>query len=153
MKVFDINSPPKFTNNLQKNILVLKKIYGKSFIIKDGDIELPSKLYQVKEPNNPTFKFYSLVYDIKDRDNWLFPYKIAFIDFIVRGCPKDVSKSILNNNCYISNIHRTDKINGSTMVKTILNLLKVLKAQRVTLHDGASVKCEANGQDIDLSFF
>lgn len=142
MKILDLNYPPEFTNNLQKNIVMLKKLLGTKFIIKDGDIELPAYLYLVVEPNNKKMKYYSLVYDIEDRDDWLLPFKIAFLD---------MEKGIINNNCYIANIHKTETISGSTMVTTVLKLLKVLQVEKATLHDGARIDCFTS--EVDLSFF
>jgi len=154
MKILDLNYPPGFSKNLQKNILMLKKLYGQKFIIKDGELELPAHLYLVVEPNNKKLKYYSLIYDLEDRDNWLLPFKIAFLDmsYDIDNCDNN-SNQFLNNNCYIANIHKTDKITGSTMVTLVIKLLKVLHAEKVTLHDGAHINCYNSESEIDLSFF
>lgn len=145
MKIFDLNFPSiQFTNNLHKNVLLLKKRFGVNFIIKDGEFELPSHLYIVTEPDNPKIQYYSLIYNLKERDDWLLPYKIVFYD---------TQKIAKNNNCYIANIHKTDKISGTNMVNIVLKLLKLLGAEKVRLHDGAHIICQPSGKDIDLSFF
>lgn len=153
MKIFDLNLPPIFGNDLQKNIITMKNTYGSKFIIKDGDNELPSLLYIVKQAHNPKLQYYSLVYDIPERDAWLLPYKISFIDIIkMIGGTSDYS-SVKNNNCYLANIHRTDKINGTNLVNIILKLLKLLGAEQVILNDGAHISCGDSEKEIDLSFF
>ncbi|AYV78158.1 MAG: hypothetical protein Edafosvirus6_7 [Edafosvirus sp.] len=143
VKIFDLNNVSlKFTNDLQKNISLIKKKYGNNFIIQNNDVSLPSKLYKVTFNYN-NMNYYSLIYDMKgeDREQYLFPFKIDFIDTEYKK----------NNNCYMSNINKTNTISGTEMVETILKLLKILGAKKVTLHDGTRINCHDN--EIDLSFF
>ncbi|QKF94606.1 hypothetical protein QKU48_gp1148 [Fadolivirus algeromassiliense] len=151
MKIFDLNYNTSFGNNVQKNILNIKKNFGNKFIIRDGDIELPSFLYQVKEDNNPKMQYYSLIYDIKERDSFLLPFKINFIDIIKLITKED--NNYKNNNCYIANIHKVEGVSGTSMVNTLLKFLKIIGVEQIILHDGARILCENNGQEIDLSFF
>ena len=144
MKILDLNHPPKFTDNLQKNVLLLKKIFNKKFIIKDSDLEFPVYLYEIVEQDNPKMKYYSLIYNEEERYDWLLPFKIVFLDTIA------VEK---NNNCYIANIHKKDNISGSIMVTFVLKLLKLLHVEKAYLHDGANIQCANSDFNIDLSFF
>lgn len=75
---------------------------------------------------------------------WLFPYKIDFLDYI---------KFETNNNVYISDIHKHKNISGTNMMHTVLKLLKVLHADEVTVHDGSSIDCGHMKEAINLSFF
>lgn len=151
MNIVDLNHSFNFGNNVQKNILILKKNYGNKFIIRDHDIQMPCLLYEVKESNNPNMKYYSLVYDIKERYSFLLPFKINFID-IIKLSKKD-GTNYKNNNCYIANIHKTKNISGTNIVNTILKLLKILNVEQVILHDGARIHCDGSDREIDLSFF
>lgn len=138
----DLDHPPELTQSLQKNIILIKKKFGSQFTIKNQDIEIPIKLFLVKNEYNPKVQYYSMVYDIEMREEYLLPFKINFINYLSLG--KD-------NNCYISDITRFGDVSGSEMVLFVLKLLKVLGAERAFLYDGTRIEC--NGMKIDLSFF
>ena len=84
-----------------------------------------------------------MMYDIKKRTYELTPFIIEFID------PITMEK---NNTTYISNIHRTEKISGSEMVKICLRINEVLGAEKTILGDGTKVVCELNKEEMDLSY-
>ena len=138
----DLDHPPELTNYLQKNIILIKKKFGSQFSIKNQDIEIPIKLFMVKNEYNPKLRYYSMVYDIETRDEYLLPFKINFINYL--SLEKD-------NNCYISDITKFGHISGSQMVLFVLKLLKILGAEKAFLYDGTRIEC--NGMKIDLSFF
>ncbi len=145
MKIWDLNDlsiTKNFTDNLQTNLKIAKRLFGERFHIADANIKMPALLYLLVEPHNKKLKYYNLIYDIKERNNWEFPFKIEFLD-------RETLE--LNNNCYIANIHKTEEITGTQIVTTILKLLKLLKVEYITLHDGTRIDC--GKREIDLSFF
>lgn len=168
MKILDLNyvDTSMFSKDLQKNINIIKQKFGKTFIIKDGDIKLPSLIYTVTNKYNKNFTYYALIYDDPkiDRTSWLLPFKIDFIDNskVLQIYNSDdthqnsdnINKA-KNNNCYIANIHKTDTVSGTNMVTALLKLLKMINAENVELHDGTRVTCPTAGEhnEIDLSFF
>jgi len=140
MLIFDLESKNiKFKSNLQANIRLLYYKFKDKFMIKDGNIIVPVRLELIKTHN---VKYYSLYYDIEFRDNYLLPFKIDFID---------TCKYKLNNNCYIANITKIENISGSTMVKLVLKILKILKVHIATLYDDTNIKC--GDTKIGLSYF
>lgn len=142
-KILNLDNPIKLTNDLQKNVLIIKRKYGRKFKIQfDENTLIPVILYQVDYPHNPKVKYYSLIYDITDREDYLFPFKIDFYDVV---------NLENNNNCYIANIHKTATISGTQMVNFVIKLLVVLRANKVYLNDGARIDCD--NTTIDLSFY
>ena len=143
MKTFDLSKKYNFDNDVQKNIKKLYKKFGKRFNIKYNKIMIPVKLYKkiYKETGN---SFYVLEYYLKKQYEDLKPFQILFYDESSQTFDK-------NDITYIGNIHRTEDISGSTMVKFVIELQKKLKVKKTTLFDGATVYC--NDQKIDLTFF
>lgn len=143
MKTFDLSKKYNFDNDVQKNIKKLYKKFGKRFNIKYKKNMIPVKLYKkvYKETGN---SFYVLEYYLKKQYEELKPFQILFYDESSETFDK-------NDITYIGNIHRTEEISGSTMVKFVIELQKKLKVKKTTLYDGATVYC--NDQKIDLSFF
>jgi hypothetical protein len=128
-------------DDVQENIRNIHKKYGKKFIIKYKNNTIPVILERVILD---TYKeqLYCLYYDLEKRIDELIPFSIYFIDPL---------KSELNNNTYISDIHRTDEINGSTMVKIVLKINEVLKVKKTSLYDATTIEC--HNKIYDLSYF
>ncbi len=136
---FDLkNINLKFTSNVKKNISILEKKYGKKFIIKLDELEVNVVLEKKKIDSN-NMEFYILRYDEPDRFDDLYPFKISFYDPITKK---------INSNSYIANIRKTDKISGSSMVKFVLEINRVLNVKKTWLWDGSTVQCM--GKEIDL---
>jgi len=134
----DIN----FKSDLHTNLDQIYKTWGSNFIIKYNDIVIPLKL-TISSLENFKMKFYTLIYDVEDRDYELYPLKINFIDMY---------KIKLNDTVYIANIHKTNELTGSQIVKFALELLKKLGTKKVYIYDGATIKCPSSNMNYDLSF-
>lgn len=144
-EVLDLDSLPheiELTNNLQQNLKLIEEKYGKSFCIKNEDVVIPVKLYIKKGKRTNNYNHYVLIYNAVVRYSYLLPLVIDFID---------IYKNEKNNNCYIKNIHKTNKATGTEIVRLTLKFLELLSAQKVTLHDAVTVKCW--NKKIDLSFY
>ena len=136
MKILDILKKYKFTDNVQNNIKILLKKFGTKFNIKYKKHILPVEIY--KDTN---LKCFVLYYNIENRTYDLFPFKIEFRDPITTE---------LNNNTYIGNIHKTENISGSEMVKIVMVINKILNVEKTYIHDGTRIKCGAF--EYDLSY-
>jgi len=86
-------------------------------------------------------KCYALYYNIENRTYDLFPFKIIF---------RDPLTTELNNNTYIGNIHKTENISGSDMVKIVMAINKILNVKKTYIHDGTQIKCGTF--EYDLSY-
>ncbi len=142
LKIFDLSEEHDFVKgDVEENLKKLEKEYGKRFIIKSTklDVEVEVDLYKIKLPSD--LEFYRMKYDIVDRTTYLSPFVIDFFD---------VTKSELNNNSYLYDIQKTDKISGTQMVKLCLEINKILGVNKIFLFDGATVKC--GNKDLNLSF-
>ena len=136
MKILDILKKYNFTDDVQNNIKILLKKFGSKFNIKYKKHILPVEIY--KDNNLKCFKLY---YNIENRTYDLFPFNINFIDPITTE---------LNNNTYIGNIHKTDNISGSEMVKIVMAINKILNVKKTYIHDGTQIKCGTF--EYDLSY-
>lgn len=139
-----VNGGPKIkTKDPIKNIKYLYKIFhNKTFMITDKthNISLPAKIILKK---NGKDTLYSIIYSgIKYQELW--PFKIDFFNMTTLK---------VDGTCYIANIHRTIKLTGTTIMETIMKLLQLLRVKKVTLHDGTTVRCAENGNNMDLSYF
>lgn len=142
-KILDLekNYPEYVKYKLQENLYNFYHKFGKDILIKYKNIKFHAKLEKIKLQMGE--EIYQLFF-VKHRNTIsLKPFKIDFIDPI---------KSIKNNNAYIYNITKTDEINGSLMVEICLTISKILCVQKVYLYDGATVKCNKDNNDHDLSF-
>ena len=140
-KVFDLSQQP-LTGSLQENLKYVHSKFGESFNIKWDKLIIPVKFYlNICKLNGK--KFYEMVYDLKENTKSLFPFLIVFID---------TNTGIVGETTYIANIHKTDKISGSTMVKFVLELQRILGVKKTFLHDGASVPC-GDEDGMNLSWF
>jgi hypothetical protein len=138
-KIFNLNNfDINFNKNLKNNLALLKKTFGSKFIIKHNEIEVPVVLSKKKLDSN-NFEFYVLNYDEPDRTDELLPFKISFFDPIINK---------FNGNSYINNIRKTNKISGSSLVKLVIEINKVLGVKKTFLWDGSSVQC--GNEEIDL---
>lgn len=147
VKYFSLNRPPiKFEEGkLQENLKLLHRKMGEKFTLlyqdrsekKSKVIKMPVVLFWDKK-----FKYYILKYDRLYTDDELLPLAITFND-------RDTYKN--NNNAYISNIHKTEKISGSEMVTMAIKLIFILGAEKIMIDDGATIDC--NGKEISLSPF
>jgi len=136
MKIFDLSLKYNFTDDVQKNLSILFKKYGEKFKIKYNKIIVPVVLSK-----DIYRKCFSLYYDVADRSYNLFPFKILFMNII----------TMVNDNVsYISNIHKTDEISGSNMIKLVIKINKVLGVKKSLLFDGTTIKCF--NSEHDLSF-
>lgn len=144
MDIIDLNSkyePDFSTDKVQDNIKNIVKKHGNKFVLKNEATELPCVLNSVTEYSNNNLTYYSLKYNIDVVSNFLLPFCVLFIDY------RQVE---LNNNCHITNIHRTNKVSGTNIMKTLLKFFNMLHINRVTLHDGTRIYC--NNREMDLSF-
>lgn len=141
-KIFDLKKkyPEYKTGFLQQNLKEFTKKFGSKFRIKYKNIYIHVSLEKVKLLNG--IEFYRMIYDIPHRTTHLTPFIIDFVDSI---------NSELNNNSYISNIHKTDKISGSEMIKICLSINRILGVIKTYLYDGTQVKCDKNNEKMDLS--
>ena len=110
MSIFNIKS---FNDNVGHNIKLIIKTFGKKFIIKINDFNIPIIIKKIKTD----IPYYVIKYDMPKRTYDLLPFKIAFIDICNRT---------INNNAYIQNIHKTDEISGTKMMECVLLILKEL---------------------------
>jgi hypothetical protein len=144
-KVFNLSAEYDYKKgNLQKNLIEFEKEYGNNFQIKyeekDKKIIIDVNLIKVKKING--VEFYRMIYDIPHRTSDLTPFIINFID---------ITTAQKNNNSYIANIHKTDKISGSDLVKICIEINRILGAEKTALYDGTRITCEKNNEKLDLS--
>ncbi len=147
VKYFSLNRPPiKFEEGkLQENLKLLHRKMREKFTLlyqdrsekKSKVIKMPVVLFWDKK-----LKYYILKYDRLYTDDELMPLVITFND-------RDTYKN--NNNAYISNIHKTEKISGSEMVTMAIKLIFILGAEKIMIDDGATIDCQ--GKEISLSPF
>ena len=130
-KVFNLQNKYNFTKDVQKNVLLLKKLFGTKFKIKNKNLTINVKLIKESFKSN-NMKYWSLLYDQSNRIHDLHPFKIDFYNI------QNLQK---RNITYIANIHNTDKISGSKMVLLVLDIQRKLKVNKTYLYDGASVRC------------
>lgn len=140
MKTFDLSKKYDFTTNLQQNLKILYKMFGSKFNIRWGKLIVPAKFTKTINKLNK-HSFYSLIYDIVDKTQDLYPFKIDFYDVTLKK---------LNNNSYISNIHRFQNISGTDMVQLVLQINRVLKVEKSWIYDGTRVSCF--DKEYDLSY-
>ncbi len=142
MKIFDIeNNDLKFKKyQLQKNILLLFNNFGRYFIIKYKNHELPFVLFKKTSLNNKR-KLWTLQYNQRFINFDLIPVKITFSDYLTGD---------INNNCYINNINKLDDVSGSDLMTFVMLLLKKLYVKDVYIHDGTRVKCGDHKMDLSL---
>jgi hypothetical protein len=129
------------TNNLQTNLGKIYEKFGNNFLIKSNTVNFNINVILSKEKMPNDLSYYSLYYKEPFRTTHLKPFQIDFFD---------ISKNIINNNSYIANIHKTQTISGSDMVKLCLEINKCLGAEKTYLFDGSSVKCGPD--EFDLGF-
>ena len=138
MKTLKISK--KMPDDLQKNLANLYRTYKDKFYIQHGE----HKIQITMKKNTHEFSklvYYSLCYDIPNRDYDLYPFLINFIDVIDKK---------LNDNCYITHIHKTDIISGSDMIKLVLDICKFLNVKTAYIYDGTAINC--GKLEYDLSF-
>lgn len=126
-KTLDILKKYNFTDDVQNNIKILLKNFGSKFNIKYKKHILP-----VEISKDINLKCYKLYYNIENRTYDLYPFKIEFRDPIT---------TLLNNNTYIGNIHKTEDISGSEMVKIVIAINKILNVEKTYIGDGTEIKC------------
>jgi len=140
--IFDLNKKYNYKKGeLQKNLKIFEKEYGSNFKLKYEDTMIDVNLVKTQLPNG--VKFYRMYYDIPKRTTKFKPFLIDFIDIV---------KAKKNNNTYISNIQKTDKISGTQMVKICLKINEILGAKKTLLGDGTKVVCDKTKEEMDLSF-
>jgi hypothetical protein len=129
-------------DKVQENLKLLHETYGTFFFMFFNNIKLPVKLYVKTEKYNPTFKYYILQLDNKNRTSSFHTFQIIFVD---------VEKTKLNNNCYISNIHKHTEYSGTDIINFVLKFLKSIYTHKIHIHDSTTVN--KNGYIVDLSLF
>lgn len=139
MKTFDLSKEYTFTDDLQKNLKLLKKLFGSKFYIKTSKYKIPVIL-EYKSLKYKKKYYYQLSYNIGRRETELYPFQIDFI-----------TQFNVGNDAYIANINKTDKISGSNMINLVLEILKKLNTNIATLFDGTLVDCTEEIK-MDLSF-
>ncbi len=132
----------KMSNDLQTNLKSLYKNYGDKFKIAFKSIKKPLEvIMKINIHDFSKIKYFSLSYDIPNRDYDLYPFLINFVDVVDKK---------LNDNCYIAHIHKTDDISGSDMITIVLELCRYLNVKTAYIYDGTTVMCKKN--EYDLSF-
>jgi hypothetical protein len=144
IKYFSLTRPPiKFPpGKLQENLKLLHKKIGERFTLLYRSSKKIHKL--------PLFLFWDTrdkMYVIKyDGDLYtnrnMFPLSITF---------QDRDTSVNNNNAFIVNIHKTEKVSGTMMVEMAIRLIWTLGAEKIMIDDGATIDCQ--GRVIQLSPF
>ena len=142
METFDLSKEYEFTKDLQKNLKILKKNFGRKFLIKTKKFTIPVLLVP-KEMRLRKKKYYQLRYDIERIEESLWPFIINFTE--------SMRSLELGNNAQILHIHKTKEISGTNMVLLILEILKKLNTKQATLGDGTQIDC--NGKKISLTLF
>jgi len=143
MKVFNLSKKYSLFKygDLQKNLDIFYKEYGKYFKIKYDNIIIDVSLIKLKLLEG--LPFYRMKYDIQHRTHNLCPFIIDFID------PHKMEK---NNNTYIADIHKTDIISGKELIKICLKINEILGSEKTYIGDGTQVKCDKTDEYMDLSF-
>ena len=140
INIWSLDKLDGFNKNVQDNIKIIHNKYGSNFRIKYKNINIPVILDKFTlEPQKETY--YRLYYNSDDNTQTLLPFKIYFMN------PLNAKK---DNVTYIANIHKTDQISGSDMIKLVLEINRSLGVERIYLIDGASIQC--NDLSYDLSF-
>lgn len=139
IKIFDLDNPPDLGPDLQNNLSKIYDLFGSQFTTKSGNIEFPTILEKRMLPNDVWY--YSFMYDEPNRTNELRFIKIDFYNRVTAQT---------DNQAFINNIRKTDKISGTEMVKLVLQICRILGVKKVLLGDGASIPC--GNVDVDLSF-
>jgi hypothetical protein len=128
-----------FRDNVQENIDTLFRTFGGNFIIKSGDIELPSVLEKMYNSD-----YWYIHFDGKDdNQELLYPYSIIFGDNFTHE---------RNNNCLLANIHKSRNLSGTDIMKIIIKFMQKINVENVYLSDGTKVSCDENNK-FDLSLF
>ena len=147
-KIFDLGAANDFLKSqgqghLQANVAALAKKYGKHFKIKYKKLVVPVVLMRRTSLANGSSHWILFYEEDANRTTYLRPFMISFFDLFDQTSKTDV--------VYIENIHRTDKISGSDMVRLVLEINRVLGAKTARIYDGTRVDC---GKDVkmDLSF-
>ena len=123
IKIFDLNKKYEYKKGeLQKNLKTFEKEYGSEFKVKYENILIDVNFIKAILPTG--VKFYRMYYDIPKRTTKFKPFLIDFIDVV---------KAKKNNNTYISNIQRTNKISGTQLVKICLKINEILGAEKTLL--------------------
>ena len=143
IKIFDLSkSYPQFKKySLQGNLKLFKKDFGTDFKIKFNKKIIDVKLESKKLPNQT--RFYRMIFDIPYRTSVLTPFIIDFID---------LHSGDAQNNSYIKNIQKTEKLSGSEMVRLCLKINEILRVQKVYLRDGSQTLCTKDNKYFDLQF-
>ncbi len=145
LKIFDLNSDIKMSNNVEKNLDMIYKKFGSKFKIKYFDLEVKVILEKITLDTN-NFTFYRLRFYEKYSFESLLPFKIDFYDLFTNK---------VNSNSYIAEIHNAIGISGSQMVKLVLAINSKLRVEKSVLYDGATVKCQdetSKKNEMDLTF-
>lgn len=139
-KIWDLSENIGLKKNLEFNLKLVSKKFGKKFQIKYCNIIIPVVLEKISLDTN-NFTFYRLYYDENKTTNDLIPFKIDFYDVI---------KQKKNSNSYIAEIHKTNEINGSTIVELVLEINSKLGVKKSYLYDGTSVNCLNDRLDLSI---
>ena len=145
-KILNLNKPNQYNFNkddITNNLKLLEKKLGKKFIIKYNIHNKPISINVILKKTYTLTKipYYTLNFSIPHRTTRLMNIKLDFIDPLLNK---------VNNNSYISNIHKTEMISGSELVKICLKINEILKINKVYIFDGANITC--NNQKLDLTF-
>jgi hypothetical protein len=129
------------SNDLQTNLKKIYEKFGNNFQIKSSVINFNINVIMTKEKMPYGLSYYSLYYNEPFRTTHLKPFQIDFLDIV---------NVKLNNKSYIANIHKTQNISGSDMVKLCLEINKYFGTKKTYLFDGSSVKCGSEELDLGL---
>ena len=118
-------------SNAYECMASLHKKHGSHFNVEWQSVSYPIKLYKYKQE-----------WRIHYRQKKQYTKYIPFSLFVTSS-----EKTVL----HIGTIHRETPHSGSSLVRFVLALGKVLKAKKAELQDVAHVQCKDNNQDMRLS--
>lgn len=137
-----ILSKYKGKNNVQDNLTDLVKRYGRVFHIKYKTHLIPVELYKFQYKTSKKSKFFRLKFKQSKKKTYLNPFLVNF---------NSIDNSKYNQDCYIAEIHKTDKLSGTLILHFLLDLLNKLNIRNVSIVDNTQVNCDKDNMDLSLN--
>lgn len=141
VNIFDLSVDYGFGNNVQKNIKKIIQLFGKKFTIKSSNpnITINITMDKFELPNGNIVN--TMSGNSINRATYLAPFRIDFYNVITGE---------IKNESYISDIHKTNDISGTDLVKLCLEINRKLLVRKTYIDDGSSIVC--NGYQLSLAF-